>query len=1173
MAEISIQEEIEKGLEEVDLSIPVPDYEGDLAKAIEDDLAMYAEPDLVGEIESGIQAQGAQMQQFGDAWEASSERGFDYNFINDIEKELAAQMIVPSDVLGIPVGDAIQSIGKEMGVNPYELWRNASGREWMHEPVLRGMVQSGKMTDRKRQEIVREQSTFTENLARDWRELQEAVPMVLTGIADASLKVGKDLITLDTDELAKDAEYAAQFTGMAIDELAAGAGALGARPVSTLRERPLDTALWALTVLKPAKIAGSAGAFKKAMKAYEAGESVDPNAITAGMKAAKSYYKNTSNSDALRNGATWAVNATPLPTFIKRGWMDLYADTPEPFKALRKMYIREKTADKLILKEKIIDPMRKVMKDIDNPYDAAKLWYALVGNIESIPLRKKAVEMFRDYGGFQKASSRKAKNARTEFRQILNEIDQMDNGVVTWKYDGVPMNSSEFLFDTQSHAIKGVDDVWDSSKIVAEVADNAPAVVRNSIDVLTDVKKHLFDMGADQANIRTSRSKLGSKVLNNSFLAEDMFRATVPGYLPIAKLPTPSNTMKEWFDLTVDASERPTIGMAGAQAKRRYTTTKDGVKVDNPRYVNPEEYDTPIVGKLDPDGTGKNYLTREHFVDSLELSLPKTHDTIARFRFYDDLERLARDQPDLKMVKNQPTKGYTLMDGPVQMERSNLYGGDIQRYGALNGLYVKDDLAKIIKSGERHIRDQQHALDGLFRTHRRLLSLVKHNKLIGNFSTQVNNILGIVQLMAFEGVSPARFFKEYKNFKKGLSDKSYRRLADSGLMPVSAQRGAGDLSGTMKSLKEVKSPTEFAKVMFKDFSDNIPTDGVIKSAISTGVKGTPELALQLMEATSYKLFGANGRMAQFFTAADRFARYGFFKDRLTKLAKRNKISYDKALDNKDLVEDAAQFSSKLMLDYSDLPTGIQMLRETGVAPYIAYPWRASLYYAGLPFRRPKSLLAGDAMRHANIGMDTEEERLRRRSAFPNDMLTPMGDTAKDLMNAAMRATGQEEYEELNVSPRYWTPVPDIPGEMYGLSPNIFTGAELQGKTNLTMLDERSNLAELTGVPLPDPMGLKPVLEAAQGNVVDAAYAATPSYVQKLNRETLWGEDIPKRDMINQAVFGLRTIPRTNREHAFRMNQRKIKKLKGMPRGSDRTTQERMSDEGAALIRGSRGTLY
>lgn len=1125
-----------------------------------------AESDIVVDIES-------EMQQPWDALKSSVERGTAYNPIDALQEEFAVNMMAPSDILGVPVGDAIKSTGEFFDINPKELFKEATGRDWVDETSLRYKVQTGEITDRQRQDMVREQSTFGENLDTEWNQMVEAFSYLFAAAPDAAATVGTHLAEGDTEALSKDWSAAKDFTMMAVDEVAASLHGLGARPFSSFRQRPIDTASWiplSITVKAPLS-ALKAG---QVMKAAAKGQSISPKIITEGIKAGKSYYKSTSTADALKDGAKSALDAVPLPNFVKRGWIDLYAGTPEPFKELRKMYMRQRTADKLIMEEKILQPMQKVMKDLDNPYEAAKLWYALVGNVESVPLRKQLVEVIRQ--GKRKSISPELRgNLRQQFKMLRNQIDSIDPGHIVWTYDGIPMHTSQFIFDTQIG--KGG---WDASKIRYRIQPGAPKAVKEYAKQLLAVKRHVFELGADQANIRTSRlvnvepdnyGKLPDpkkgETLNNAFLAEDMFRATVPNYLPIAKMPTKDNTLKEWFVLDRAARERGTIGMAGAQAKRTFDPKTK--KVTRDRYG--EGGPKPDAEYLAPEDA--DHLVKQHFVDSLELSLPKFHDTVSRYKLYDDLEGIGSKMDDNVIYKHEPTKGYTLAAGKTQMKRDRLYGGDIERYGALEGLYVQDDIMKVIQSGERHIRETDHALDGLMRTHRRLLAMVKHNKLIGNFSTQVHNILGIMQLMVAEGGNPVRFFREYKNFRKGLNDPYYRALAESGFLPTAA-RGIGDVSDTMKAIKNVKSSRQFAKIMFDDFSKNIPSNGVIRSAISTGTKGTPELAMQLMETTSYKLFGLNGRMAKFFTATDRIARYGFFKSELSKLAKKNKLTMDEALfGRKDLVEEAAKFSSDVMLDYNDLPTGIQFMRESGINPYIAYPWRASLYFMRFPFKKTKTYQGMEGFRSAVEGQDTQGERLRRRSQFPGDIMYPMGDEARDIMNTGMEAIGQPQYEELNVSPRYWSPVPIAPEEMYGLRPTSYSGDELLGSSGLTALDDRSAIAQTTGVPLPDPMGWKPAIEAVRGEPLKAAAAFAPGYASKITRDKLYGKEIPKRDLYLQSFLGLRTLPQTHRRHAFDVGNKPITKLKGQPRFRDLPTGEKMQRESEVLTRSTRGTLF
>ena len=370
--------------------------------------------------------------------------------------------------------------------------------------------------------------------------------------------------------------------------------------------------------------------------------------------------------------------------------------------------------------------------------------------------------------------------------------------------------------------------------------------------------------------------------------------------------------------------------------------------------------------------------------------------------------------------------------------------------------------------------------------------------------------------------------------------------------------------------------------------------------------------MQTAEMASYKILGGGGRMAKWITAAGRMAGYGFFKKRLRELAKEKKLAPENALKNQSLVEEAAKFSSHVMLDYNDLPHAVQFMRSTGIAPFIAYPWRATRYYIEYPFRKNKSYLSLSAAQRADQQLDTQEDRLRRRSRFPNDFMYPAGRGLRNIMNRALTSVGADPYEELNISGRFWSPVPRIPEEALGLSVDRFQAKGTTiGEDGATWADKRSVMRELTeklglnlpeeyaptnwkgepvgGIPLPDPMAIAPLLQFMSDKKVGSgfdkrdptlgdrakrsAYEFLPPYMGKLDRESLYGVPIKKRDLISQAVFGLRVLPKTHRKAAFDRGQSAIKKLRGEPRYKGSTYSEQMRMEEEALRRQSRLTLF
>jgi hypothetical protein len=186
---------------------------------------------------------------------------------------------------------------------------------------------------------------------------------------------------------------------------------------------------------------------------------------------------------------------------------------------------------------------------------------------------------------------------------------------------------------------------------------------------------------------------------------------------------------------------------------------------------------------------------------------------------------------------------------------------------------------------------------------------------------------------------------------------------------------------------------------------------------------------------------------------------------------------------------------------------------------------------------------------------------------------PASDELRDVMSSVVTPFGADPYKELNLSGRYWSPVPRFPEETFGLGVNRWLNEDLAGETGLTYLDDKSALSNLTGVPLPDPMALKPGLELARGRPLEALQEFLPSYVKKLGRDKLYGEEIGKRDLVNQAIFGLRTIPQTHRKAAMDRGDQPLKKLRGTANFKKASTSERMAMEGNALRIASRDTLF
>jgi hypothetical protein len=329
-----------------------------------------------------------------------------------------------------------------------------------------------------------------------------------------------------------------------------------------------------------------------------------------------------------------------------------------------------------------------------------------------------------------------------------------------------------------------------------------------------------------------------------------------------------------------------------------------------------------------------------------------------------------------------------------------------------------------------------------------------------------------------------------------------------------------------------------------------------------------------------------------------------FKSRLKSLAKKKKMPYDKALKNKKMVDDAARFSEDAMLDYTDLPLGVQVARESGLSPFIAYPYRATKYFMEYPLRKGKTYTALEAGRKATEGLDTPEERERRRSFYPDDFGEPLGANISSMLG----------YDDpINLSTRYFSPNPIVPRETFGMNYDIGANAELFGEDPATYGDPMSSvvgLQEALGVaredrlPIPDTMSTGPFIDAAsamayatQGEAQkavekgsEALEGVLPPYFRKLSGaeravdalgvvddfefkgDQSWGEKMYLKDKIGAAI-GLRILPETNQHHARRRGGQALKRVSGKPRVKDKSIKKRMQIEGAAIDNASRRTLY
>ena len=409
-----------------------------------------------------------------------------------------------------------------------------------------------------------------------------------------------------------------------------------------------------------------------------------------------------------------------------------------------------------------------------------------------------------------------------------------------------------------------------------------------------------------------------------------------------------------------------------------------------------------------------------------------------------------------------------------------------------------------------------------------------------------------------------------KDFMKGWKNKGYSRHAEVGTLPQ-AGRDFGSLDDVMNAITRSKNPINMLQIMFKDFEQGMKGGkGATEAAFSTLGRGGPELAMQNLEFLSYHILGLNGKMAKFFTGTDRLARHVLFMDKVEKIGKRAGLTLDQALDDSGLVLQAAKHAEDIMLYYGDLPFAIQALRQSAIAPFIAYPWRATKYTVEFPFRKPKMFKTVMAARDASITQGTRDELRRRESHYPNDFLYPVSQPSVDLMNRGMNLVGADPYKEMNLSARYWTPLTDIPSEPYGYNVDRWSEASTMGEERPTYKDHRNVVAKQTGLNIPLPMHIEPIADMMIGDPIEGAFKMAPSYIKKsLDKDTLYGIPYPKRDFVMQAFTGIRNFGPEHQAHALKTGSRKIKSLKKTPTYKNKTSREKMQMEQEAFIRNSR----
>ena len=297
----------------------------------------------------------------------------------------------------------------------------------------------------------------------------------------------------------------------------------------------------------------------------------------------------------------------------------------------------------------------------------------------------------------------------------------------------------------------------------------------------------------------------------------------------------------------------------------------------------------------------------------------KTQADIAKFALF---QRVASDG-------NLASKAA--VDGWVQIPETLIVGtGGVKRYGALSGMWVHPDVAY-------QLQQQFYVDSAIQKMWRSALGWWKVSKTVYNPVAHMNNVMSNIAMMSVAGGlgNLSRAAKAMKN-----QDALYREALGVGLVG-----DAVDTTGVME--------------MFVGLNG---TDGQVMDGFFVNFA-------KRADKLTFGVIGKIGKKMQTAYQAE---------DEVFKLA-----LYATARDRGLNPTQAREYATTFMFDYSEVPHGVKVLRDTGILPFVSYVYKAIPAVARLALTKPHKLLALtsliygiNALSYALLGNAGDEDKER-----------------------------------------------------------------------------------------------------------------------------------------------------------------------------------------------------
>lgn len=382
----------------------------------------------------------------------------------------------------------------------------------------------------------------------------------------------------------------------------------------------------------------------------------------------------------------------------------------------------------------------------------------------------------------------------------------------------------------------------------------------------------------------------------------------------------------------------------------------------------------------------KGRLDADRFIDTMSQQLADMGNMVGQM---ETMERIANDpvfrplvmsevdvlqyHKDRKITYspqqvNDSTRANTIKLGGdtwIQVPHQNWGSTSVSKYGDLTGKWVRkelwDNIGEVSKINNEAMR--------------KLLSVMKKNKVVRNPSSQFNIVTGnMVNLAMFEGAKGLAYLAEGynairgKNYRTGLMDQLLREGLAYGASMDSVTLGATLLGKTNDMYDAVMKAAE-----------GINPEAPLKEAVSNrfadlvvGILDRASGGFNLSEKIQQKIRPDKApiTMESLFATHEFAVRYAWAKAQYER-AKKTGAS------DQEAARSAVQYAIKQQFDFSELPSWAQFLREAGLVAFIGYPVKATGMYVRGMADNPNLFKQFSTVGKYDYALSDEQEQKRR----------------------------------------------------------------------------------------------------------------------------------------------------------------------------------------------------